>query len=46
MIIKIIDVLGKYIEEIVIECEAEGEDVKLVIWIFEMRNRADIIIRE
>ena len=46
VIIRIIDVLGKYIDEIIIECEAEGVEVKLEMWIFEMIKSVDIIVRE
>lgn len=46
VISKIIDVLGKYIDEIIIECEVEGMFVMLIIWIFDLRNKVVIINKE
>jgi len=46
VIIRIIEVLGKYIDEIDIVWEEEGDEVKLMMWIFEMIKSVEIVTRE
>lgn len=46
VIIRIKDLLGKYIEEMSIEWDGNGVDLRFVMWIFENRKIRVIIRKE